>query len=187
MQHLNKFNVTLEDAGIGTFENIATVTYDTPLIEALHLLTELKISALPIVDDKGVALDTYCRSDTRFLATDETCDNLDMTLKDALKLHRHERPLPTCLVTDALWTVCKRLVVTNRHVLLVVEETSGEILGIVTLTDVYVFLLGQEDNKGDEGDEGEDLEGDEGEGEEGDYPLTDEEDLLVEDMENVNL
>jgi len=40
-------------SGIGEYSNVPTVTYDTPLIKALHLLIHHRISAIPIVDNNG--------------------------------------------------------------------------------------------------------------------------------------
>lgn len=41
---------------IGTFQNIAVVRADTPLYTALGIFVEQRVSALPVVDDKGVKL-----------------------------------------------------------------------------------------------------------------------------------
>lgn len=44
---------TLEELNIGTFRNIAVVRADTPLYTALGIFVEQRVSALPVVDDKG--------------------------------------------------------------------------------------------------------------------------------------
>jgi CBS domain-containing protein len=44
---------SLTDLGIGTYSNIATATSDTPIITAINQFTTHRISALPIVNDKG--------------------------------------------------------------------------------------------------------------------------------------
>lgn len=46
---------TLEELNIGTFHNIAVVRSDTPLYTALGIFVEQRVSALPVVDDKGMA------------------------------------------------------------------------------------------------------------------------------------
>lgn len=46
-------NQTLEELNIGTFRNIAVVRADTPLYTALGIFVEQRVSALPVVDDKG--------------------------------------------------------------------------------------------------------------------------------------
>lgn len=45
---------TLEELNIGTFKNIAVVRADTPLYTALGIFVEQRVSALPVVDDKGL-------------------------------------------------------------------------------------------------------------------------------------
>ena len=45
---------TLEELGIGTFQNIAVVRADTPLYTALGIFVEQRVSALPVVDDNGM-------------------------------------------------------------------------------------------------------------------------------------
>lgn len=45
---------TLEELNIGTFQNIAMVRTDTPLYTALGIFVEQRVSALPVVDDKGM-------------------------------------------------------------------------------------------------------------------------------------
>jgi len=45
---------TIEDLSIGTFQNIAVVRTDTPLYTALGMFVEQRVSALPVVDDKGM-------------------------------------------------------------------------------------------------------------------------------------
>ena len=49
----------LRDAGaeIGTYGNIHTVRQDTPVIKALHMFVENRVSALPIVDDQNSVID----------------------------------------------------------------------------------------------------------------------------------
>lgn len=47
-------NQTLEELNIGTFQNIAVVRADTPLYTALGIFVEQRVSALPVVDDKGI-------------------------------------------------------------------------------------------------------------------------------------
>lgn len=48
---------------IGTYEQIATATANTPLIQALTAMVERRISALPIVDKKNKVIDVYAKFD----------------------------------------------------------------------------------------------------------------------------
>lgn len=49
-------NQTIEELNIGTFRNIAVVRADTPLYTALGIFVEQRVSALPVVDDKGIGM-----------------------------------------------------------------------------------------------------------------------------------
>lgn len=57
MPRASFLNQTLEELNIGTFKNIAVVRADTPLYTALGIFVEQRVSALPVVDDKGKRAD----------------------------------------------------------------------------------------------------------------------------------
>lgn len=44
---------TLGEMGIGTYTNIAFIHPNTPIIKALNLFVERRVSALPVVDESG--------------------------------------------------------------------------------------------------------------------------------------
>ena len=44
---------TLGELGIGTYSDIAFIHPDTPIIKALSLFVERRVSALPVVDESG--------------------------------------------------------------------------------------------------------------------------------------
>ena len=56
-------NKTLKELRIGTYENIAVATTDTPLITALQLFNDRRVSALPVVDEMGKVVDIYAKFD----------------------------------------------------------------------------------------------------------------------------
>lgn len=136
---LQQSNVTIRDLGIGVFKQLLTVTYDTKLITALELLYNYKISSIPIVDNRGVPIDVYSRSDVRFLAMDANY-NLDITLGETLTRHRQGRILPICSRDDTLYTVSGLLVSSMKHSLICVRD-DGSIEGVVSLTDIFSFIL----------------------------------------------
>lgn len=45
---------TLEELSIGTYSNIAFIHPDTPIIKALSIFVERRVSALPVVDESGM-------------------------------------------------------------------------------------------------------------------------------------
>jgi len=44
---------SLEELGIGTYSNIAFIHPDTPIIKALGMFVDRRVSALPVVDVTG--------------------------------------------------------------------------------------------------------------------------------------
>lgn len=44
---------TLGELGIGTYRDIAFIHPDTPIIKALNIFVERRVSALPVVDETG--------------------------------------------------------------------------------------------------------------------------------------
>ncbi|XP_012882668.1 PREDICTED: 5'-AMP-activated protein kinase subunit gamma-2 [Dipodomys ordii] len=53
----------LDELGIGTYHNIAFIHPDTPIIKALNIFVERRISALPVVDESGKVVDIYSKFD----------------------------------------------------------------------------------------------------------------------------
>lgn len=43
----------LRELGIGTYHDIAFIHPDTPIIKALNIFVERRVSALPVVDESG--------------------------------------------------------------------------------------------------------------------------------------
>lgn len=132
---------SIGELGIGTFDDIATACETTPIILALNTFHERRVSALPIINAAGQAVDIYAKFDVINLAAERSYNNLDITLKQAL-LHRaptFER-VHTCLLSETLCTIVQRLVVKTVHRLIVVDEDQ-KVIGIVSLSDILKFLV----------------------------------------------
>lgn len=52
----------LDALGIGTYHNIAFIHPDTPIIKALNVFVERRVSALPVVDESGLCAKPYLLS-----------------------------------------------------------------------------------------------------------------------------
>ena len=57
------FHQSINELGIGTYDDIEVAKYDTPIIEALNKFVTKRVSALPIVDEAGKLLDIYAKFD----------------------------------------------------------------------------------------------------------------------------
>nr|XP_032821365.1 5'-AMP-activated protein kinase subunit gamma-1-like isoform X2 [Petromyzon marinus] len=132
---------SLEELGIGTFRDIAIIHPGTPVICALSLFVERRVSALPVVDSSGKVVDIYSKFDVINLAAEKTYNNLDVTVTQALR-HRsqHFEGVMTCRRNEQLQTIVDRLVKAEVHRLVVVNE-SDVVEGIVSLSDILQALV----------------------------------------------
>ncbi|XP_029190446.2 5'-AMP-activated protein kinase subunit gamma-1-like [Acropora millepora] len=132
---------TLKELGLGTYQNVAMISPETPLIKAFHLFAEKRVSALPVVDDRGVVVDIYARFDVINLAAEKTYNNLDVTVKQALQ-HRAEgfEGVHRCYVDETLHTIIDRLTDAGVHRLVVVDK-EDRCIGVLSLSDILKFLV----------------------------------------------
>lgn len=70
--------------GIGTYDKLVTLSSETHISEVVELFLEHKISAIPVVDSRGILLDVYEKYDLMILAKDENLPNLELTVREAL-------------------------------------------------------------------------------------------------------
>ncbi|KAJ8012095.1 hypothetical protein DPEC_G00065120 [Dallia pectoralis] len=132
---------TLGKLGIGTYKNIAYIHPDTPIIKALQIFVERRVSALPVVDVSGKVVDIYSKFDVINLAAEKTYNNLDITVTQALR-HRCQyfEGVMQCHKLDTLETIVDRIVKAEVHRLVVVDEHSA-IEGIISLSDILQALV----------------------------------------------
>ncbi|KAK7158868.1 hypothetical protein R3I94_005258 [Phoxinus phoxinus] len=132
---------SLEELGIGTYSNIAFIHPDTPIIKALGMFVDRRVSALPVVDVTGKVVDIYSKFDVINLAAEKTYNNLDITVTQAL-LHRSQyfEGVMKCFRHETLDTIVDRIVKAEVHRLVVVDENSS-IEGIISLSDILQALV----------------------------------------------
>ncbi|KAI5617084.1 5'-AMP-activated protein kinase subunit gamma-2 isoform 1 [Silurus asotus] len=132
---------SLADLGIGTYSNIAFIHPDTPIIKALSIFVERRVSALPVVDVSGKVVDIYSKFDVINLAAEKTYNNLDISVTQAL-MHRSQyfEGVMKCNRLETLETIVDRIVKAEVHRLVVVDE-AGCIVGIVSLSDILQALV----------------------------------------------
>ncbi|XP_047311609.1 sucrose nonfermenting 4-like protein isoform X2 [Impatiens glandulifera] len=131
---------------------LAMLRPSASLGSALDLLVQAEVSSLPIVDDNDSLLDIYCRSDITALAKNKVYIHIkleEMTINQVLQLgqdsshsfsSRNQR-CHMCLRSDPLHHVMERLTKPGVRQLIVVEAGSKHVEGIITLSDVFRFLL----------------------------------------------
>ncbi|XP_023671282.2 5'-AMP-activated protein kinase subunit gamma-1-like isoform X1 [Paramormyrops kingsleyae] len=132
---------TLGELGIGTYKDIAFIHPDTPIIKALNVFVERRVSALPVVNDSGKVVDIYSKFDVINLATEKTYNNLELSVTQALQ-HRSQyfEGVVKCHLLETLETIVDRIVRAEVHRLVVVDE-GASIVGIVSLSDILQALV----------------------------------------------
>ncbi|XP_037036685.1 uncharacterized protein LOC119074565 isoform X2 [Bradysia coprophila] len=132
---------TLRELRIGTYENIETANEETSIITALHKFVERRVSALPLVDADGHLVDIYAKFDVINLAAEKTYNDLDVSLKKANE-HRNAwfEGVQKCCLDETLFTVMERIVRAEVHRLVVVDENE-KVIGIISLSDILLYLV----------------------------------------------
>ncbi|KAA3472664.1 sucrose nonfermenting 4-like protein [Gossypium australe] len=125
----------------------------------LHLTTDISslevsrtadVSSIPIVDENDSLLDVYSRSDITALAKDKAYAQIrldEMSIHQALQLCQDANSIngqrcQMCLRSDTLHKVMERLASPGVRRLVIVEAGSKRVEGIISLSDVFRFLLG---------------------------------------------
>lgn len=131
----------VKELKLGTYENIATTTMDTPLIEALHAFIERRVSALPVVDETGKVIDIYAKFDVINLAAEKTYNNLDMTIKKALEYRDSWfEGVVKCTPNDSLRRVVEKIVTAGVHRIVIVDD-ADHVVGMISLSDILSYLV----------------------------------------------
>ena len=150
----------LDSLPIGTFQvsrdkngdkmqrisKVHTIKPTTKLTDALNLLLEAGVSALPIVSERGALIDVYCRSDIISLASVDyrSISFEEATVSEALASSACRRTTPrvfVCTRSDSLRTVLETLALPGVRRGFVIEAESKCVEGVVSLQDVASFLM----------------------------------------------
>lgn len=133
---------------------LAMLRPNASLGSALSLLLQAQVSSVPIVDDNDSLLDIYSRSDITSLAKDRVYAQIhldEMNIHQALQLGQdasssygffNGQRCQMCLRSDSLHKVMERLADPGVRRVIIVEAGSKRVEGIISLSDVFNFLLG---------------------------------------------
>lgn len=152
-------NQPIGSLGLGTWRrdapegHLAVLRLNFSLSTALALFNQARVSSLPITDENDSLVDIYSRSDIMALARDNTYAHVQLehlTVERALQLVHDGSALTgvapasrfqMCLRTDLLQYILERLAIPGVRRIICVEAGSRRIEGIITLSDVFRFLL----------------------------------------------
>ncbi|XP_073074194.1 5'-AMP-activated protein kinase subunit gamma-3 isoform X2 [Manis javanica] len=132
---------TIQDLGIGTFRDLAVVLDTAPILTALDIFVDRRVSALPVVNEAGQVVGLYSRFDVIHLAAQQTYNHLDVSVGEALK----QRTLClegvlSCQPHESLGEVIDRIAREQVHRLVLVDD-SQHLLGVVSLSDILQALV----------------------------------------------
>ncbi|KAJ5881141.1 5'-AMP-activated protein kinase subunit gamma [Penicillium subrubescens] len=142
-----KLRRPLRELLLGTYDNIATASMDTPVIDVIHILVERSISSVPILNSEGVVYNVFEAVDVIALIRGGTYDDLGLTVGEVLKKRSPEFPgIYTCSLNDGLDTIFDTIRKSRVHRLVVVDE-HFKLKGVLTLSDIlhYILLEGEND------------------------------------------
>lgn len=133
---------------------LAMLRPNATLGTALSLLVQARVSSIPIVDDNDSLLDVYSRSDITALAKDRAYAQIhldEISVHQALQLGQdasapygffNGQRCQMCLRSDTLQKVMERLANPGVRRVIIVEAGSKRVEGIISLSDVFRFVLG---------------------------------------------
>lgn len=131
---------TVAELNLGTYSNIVTTTMDTSLTHVVRQLSEIGVSALPVVDEEYKLLNTYERFDVLGLVKANGHGDLKMTVGEALMRRPEDYPgILTCRKTDTLADIMEIIRRTRLLRLLVVNE-ENKLEGVITLSDILRYI-----------------------------------------------
>lgn len=148
------FDDSVTDLGIGTYgeENVVALGPQHTLSQALELMAQHNLSALPVVDDQRKVMGVYSRSDITFLtqATDanDAVRHLDTPVEEILRKTRQDVTTPdalrTCSPTHTLQAIFESFAQVRFHRLYVVDQEQ-RLQGVVSAKDLVAYFLGEEE------------------------------------------
>lgn len=147
-QHTMLLKKPVREIGLGTYGKLATCTMNDLVLDAIQLMVEFNISAVPIVDKDNRVLNVFEAVDVIPCIQGGAYDELTSSIGDALS----ERPddfagMYTCGEDDRLDSIFDTMRKSRVHRLMVVDD-DNRLKGIISLSDLlkYVLLFGEEDD-----------------------------------------
>ncbi|THH02890.1 hypothetical protein EW026_g36 [Hermanssonia centrifuga] len=116
------------------------------------MFSERGISAVPIVDENGIVVNLYETVDVITLVRLGAYQSLDLTISEALNQRSTDFPgVVIGTASDSLATLMQLIKKRRVHRLVVVEGDEeerkggmkGRLLGIITLSDVLRYIIGE--------------------------------------------
>ncbi|NXF31920.1 AAKG3 kinase, partial [Nyctibius bracteatus] len=132
---------TVQELRVGTFRNVAVVPETAPVYTALEIFVDRRVSALPVINDAGQVVGLYSRFDVIHLAAQKTYNNLDISVREALRQRTTcLEGVLTCYPHETMEDIIDRITKEQVHRLVLVDENRYP-RGIVSLSDILQALV----------------------------------------------
>ncbi|KAL9848348.1 LOW QUALITY PROTEIN: 5'-AMP-activated protein kinase subunit gamma-3 [Geothlypis trichas] len=132
---------TVQELCIGTFRDLAVVAESAPVYTALEIFVDRRVSALPVINDSGQVVGLYSRFDVIHLAAQKTYNNLDISVREALRQRSVcLEGVLTCYPHEPMEDIIDRIAKEQVHRLVLVDENRYP-RGIVSLSDILQALV----------------------------------------------
>lgn len=147
------FDDSIIDLGIGTYTKVISIYPQQTLADALELMYQYNLSALPVVEStpngKKKLIGVYSRSDITFLTkamdAEDAVRNLDMSVGDILLQSRMDVTTPdalrTCSPSHTLQAIFESFAQLRFNRLYVVDPSDDTLLGTVSARDLVSYFL----------------------------------------------
>ncbi|XP_075285964.1 5'-AMP-activated protein kinase subunit gamma-3 isoform X2 [Opisthocomus hoazin] len=132
---------TVQELCIGTFRDVAVVPETAPVYTALEIFVDRRVSALPVINDAGQVVGLYSRFDVIHLAAQKTYNNLDISVREALRQRTIcLEGVLTCYPHETMEDIIDRIAKEQVHRLVLVDENQYP-RGIISLSDILQALV----------------------------------------------
>jgi acetoin utilization protein AcuB/CBS domain-containing protein len=129
---------------------VITITIDTPLSEALELMHDHDVRRLPVVLDTGELCGMITQGDIRGADVLRIAGLDSQTIADALrqiKVYEVIAEQPISVTTETSLREAATLMIENKIGGLPVVAPSGDVVGIITESDLFEALLQELDGE----------------------------------------
>jgi len=134
---VRSLDISIREAGVGSFQNIAVANNETKVIEILNKFLEEGITALPIVDSEGKLTNIYSKFDVFSL---ESFYDLEIPVSEASKHKIYFEGVYNCKGTDSVFSVLEAVVVRDVSRLVIVDGEE-RVEGVVTVSDLIDYVV----------------------------------------------
>lgn len=137
---------TVREIGLGTYSNIVTAHMDSTVLDVIHLMVNLNVSCIPIIDENNRVLNAFEAVDVIPCIKGGAYEDLGGSVGEALCKRPDDSPgIYTCSEDDRLDALFDAVRKSRIHRLIVVDD-DNKLKGIISLSDIlkYVLIHGEE-------------------------------------------